>query len=161
MSRLVIVLPLTPLIVGDSFAVRDWPLHITVLPPFQSGAEPATIANAVAAACAGQHALSVVADHDELFGRRHDIPVTLVREHPELTRLHRTLVDAVRPFAAAPEEPAFTGDGFRPHVTVKGHARVSAGEALSLSQIAIVDMLPRAHPAGRTVLATYPLPRRP
>jgi 2'-5' RNA ligase len=161
MSRLVIVLPLSPLGVGDSFAVRDWPLHITVLSPFLSRAEPAAIAAAVAAACAGQGALRVVADRDELFGRRHDIPVTVVREHPALTQLHRTLIDAVRPFAAAPEEPAFTGDGFRPHVTIKGAARVSPGEVLSLGQIAIVDMLPRAHPAGRTVLAVYPLPERP
>lgn len=161
MSRLVIVLPLAPLTVGDSFAVRDWPLHITVLPPFLSNAEPAAIADAVAVACAGQGALRVVADQDAMFGRRHDIPVTLVREHPALTQLHRTLVDAVRPFAATPEEPAFTGDGFRPHVTVKGAARVSAGDVLSLSQIAIVDMLPRAHSAGRTVLATYPFPQRP
>lgn len=161
MSRLVIVLPLIPLGVGDSFAVRDWPLHVTVLPPFLSDAEPAAIVDAVAAACTGQGALRVVAEHDELFGRRHDIPVTLLREDPSLTRLHQTLVDAVRPFAAAPEEPAFTGKGFRPHVTIKGPARVSVGEVLSLSQIAIVDMLPRAHPDGRTVLATYPLPERP
>lgn len=161
MSRLVIVLPLAPLSVGDSFAVREWPLHITVLPPFLSGAAPASIAEAVAAACVDQGALRVVADHDELFGRRHDIPVTLVREHPALTRLHRTLVDAVRPFAATPEEPAFTGDGFRPHVTVKGHARVSAGDVLSLGQLAIVDMMPRAHSAGRTVLATHTLPQHP
>ncbi|KQW05063.1 hypothetical protein ASC66_15430 [Leifsonia sp. Root4] len=161
MSRLVIVLPITPLTVGDSFAVRDWPLHITVLPPFLSNAEPAAIADVVATACADQGALRVIADHDELFGRRHDIPVTLVREHPELTRLHRALVDALRPFAATPEEPAFTGDGFRPHVTVKGAARVSAGDVLSLSQIAIVDMMPRAHPAGRTVLATHNLQQRP
>ncbi|RZU67034.1 2'-5' RNA ligase superfamily protein [Microterricola gilva] len=161
MSRLVIVLPLIPLGVGDSFAVRDWPLHITVLPPFLSSAEPAAIADAVATACAEHGALRVVADHDELFGRRHDIPVTLVREHPALTELHRTLIDAVRPFATTPEEPAFTGDGFRPHVTIKGLARVNAGEELTLSQIAIVDMLPRAHAAGRTVLATYALQQRP
>jgi hypothetical protein len=147
--------------VGDSFAVRDWPLHITVLPPFLSAAEPAAIAEVVASACADQGALRVIAGPGELFGRRHDIPVTLVREHPELTRLHRTLVDALRPFAATPEEPAFTGDGFRPHVTVKGHARVSAGDMLSLRQLAIVDMLPRAHPAGRTVLATHNLQQRP
>lgn len=157
MSRLVIVLPLAPLAVGDSFAVQDWPLHITVLPPFLTSAEPAVITAAVAAACAGQGPLRVIADHDELFGRRHDIPVTLVREHPALTHLHRVLIDAVRPFAAAPEEPAFTGDGFRAHVTVKGAARVSAGEMLVLHQIALVDMLPRADPAGRTVLATHTL----
>lgn len=161
MSRLVIVLPLAPMSVGDSFAVRDWPLHITVLPPFLSAAEPASIADVVATACADQGPLRVIADHDELFGRRHDIPVTLVREHPELTRLHRTLIDALRPFAATPEEPAFTGDGFRPHVTVKGRARVSAGDVLSLRQLAIVDMLPRAHPAGRTVLAIHDLSHRP
>lgn len=147
--------------VGASFPVRDWPLHITVVPPFLSAAEPTAIADVVASACAEQSAFRVIAGDDELFGRRHDIAVTLIRDNPELTRLHRTLVDAVRPFAATPEEPAFTGDGFRPHVTVKGRARVSAGDVLSLRQLAIVDMLPRAHPAGRTVLAIHGLPQRP
>ncbi|CAN5152011.1 hypothetical protein BH09ACT6_BH09ACT6_09850 [soil metagenome] len=160
MPRLVVVLPLQPLKVGESFAVEEWPLHVTVLPPFLTEAEPGEIVAAIAAATSDRGALTVVAGHDEMFGRREDVPVTVVVENAELTRLHRTLVDAVRPLATAPDEPAFTGPGFRAHVTVKRQARVREGEVLRLAQIALVDMAPRSA-AGRTVLATLDLHEQP
>jgi hypothetical protein len=157
MPRLVVVLPLTPLEVGSSFAVSAWPLHITVLPPFLTDAPAREIAAAILAATRVHPPLTVVAGADELFGRRHTIPVSLVDASLELTALHRTLVTAIRPFAAEPDEPAFTGDGFRAHVTHKPPARVHPGDTLTLTQLALVDMLPRAHAAGRTVLAAHPL----
>ena len=157
MPRLVVVLPLTPLRVGSSFAVPAWPLHITVLPPFLTDAPTDEIAAAIAAATRVHPPLTAVAGRNELFGRRHDIPVALIEPNDQLTALHRTLVDAIRPFAAAPDEPAFTGPGFRAHVTHKPPATVQPGDTLTLTQIALVDMLPRTHAAGRTVLAAHPL----
>ncbi|SDR82908.1 2'-5' RNA ligase family protein [Microterricola viridarii] len=157
MSRLVIVLPLAPLAVGESFAVHSWPLHVTVLPPFLTTAEPEQIARALADASVGLPAITATAGADELFGRRHNVPVTVLEENPELTALHRALRAAVLPFATEPDEPAFTGPGYRPHVTVKQDRRVEPGQLLTLGQLAVVDMAPRAHPAGRTVLATLDL----
>ncbi|ANP74441.1 2'-5' RNA ligase family protein [Cryobacterium arcticum] len=156
MPRLVVVLPLAPLTVGASFAVAEWPLHVTVLAPFQTDAAPAAIGDALHAAVAGQPPLTLVAGADELFGRRHDIPVTLLLAHAGLDRLRDAVVDAIRPFATAPDEPAFAGPDFRAHVTHKPPARLHPGDTLTLSQIALVDMLPRAHAAGRTVLAAHP-----
>lgn len=158
MARLVVVLPLSPLQTGDAFAVQDWPLHITVLAPFLTDAEPAEIAAALAAVASSQTALTALAGRDEMFGRRENIPVTVVIDNPALTRLHSALVEAIRPLGASPHEPAFTGPGFRAHVTVKRNGRVHEGDALSLTQIALVDMTPRSGPSGRTVLATFPLP---
>lgn len=153
MPRLVIVLPLWPLHVGDTYPVAQWPLHITVLPPFLTSAAPAEIAQAMTKVALEQDSITAVAGQDALFGRRHDVPVTLLLENDRLHAVHAALVEAVRPFAADPAEPAFTGSGFRPHVTVKDDRRVYEGEQLSLTQIALVDMAARAAP-GRMVLAT-------
>jgi 2'-5' RNA ligase len=153
----VIVLPLTPLRVGDGFAVSSWPLHVTVLPPFLTDASTAEIAAVIATAARAHPPLTVRAGDDELFGRKHDIPVSLIEPNAELTGLHHALVDSIRPFAAIPDEPPFTGRGFRAHVTHKPPARVRPGDTLTLDQLALVDMLPRAHTAGRTVLAVCPL----
>jgi hypothetical protein len=157
MPRLVVVLPLAPLPVGAGFAVSTWPLHVTVLPPFRTDAPAADIAAAVAAATRAQPPLTVVAGADELFGRRHDIPVSVIEPSADLTALNRTLVAALRPFAAEPHEAVFVEPGFRAHVTHKPPARVHPGDILTFSQIALVDMLPRTDAAGRTVLATSPL----
>jgi 2'-5' RNA ligase len=157
MPRLVVVLPLEPLQEGESFAVKDWPLHITVLPPFSTEATVAQVADAIATATASQPPLTAIAGSDELFGRHHDIPVTVIVENEGLTRLHHALVDAVQPLAASPDERAFTGSGFRPHVTVKGDRRVAEGDQLTLPQVALVDMAPRKAHGGRVVLATRAL----
>ncbi|KFF60343.1 hypothetical protein JF66_05230 [Cryobacterium sp. MLB-32] len=159
MPRLVVVLPLTPLHEGDSFLVQDWPLHVTVLPPFLTDAEPGVIASAIAEAASSHRTLTAVAGQQEMFGRRTDVPVTVVVPTDELSRLHEDLIDAVRPFGAAPDEPAFTGNEFRPHITIKSHGRIDEGTALTLQQIALVDMAPRASSSGRSVLATFTLPR--
>lgn len=157
MPRLVIVLPVTPLRVGDSFAVSAWPLHVTALPPFLTDAPSVEIAAAIAGVARGRPPVPAVVGNDELFGRRHDIPVSLILPNEALTALHHALLRAIRPFAAVPDEPAFTGGGFRAHVTHKPPARLHPGDALSLTQLALVDMLPRAHTAGRTVLAAHRL----
>lgn len=157
MPRVVVVLPLTPLQTGDSFAVKHWPLHITVLAPFETDAAPAEIARVTAAALAGSLPFTVVAGPDELFGRHHDIPVTLIDDNAALTRLHNRLVKALRPLATSSNEAAFAGPNFRAHVTVKLQGRVHAGDELRLSQIALVDMAPRAATSGRMVLATLDL----
>ncbi|WP_157156115.1 MULTISPECIES: 2'-5' RNA ligase family protein [unclassified Diaminobutyricimonas] len=159
MARLVVVLPLEPLRIGQRFAVHHWPLHVTVLAPFTTHASPDEVATVISRTTDGQQAIRAVAGHDELFGRRHDVPVTVLVPNGALDTLHRTLVDAVRPYAASPDEPAFRGTGFRPHVTVKAHGRVLAGDRMLLEQLAVVDMSPRSDPRGRSVLAVHDLPR--
>jgi 2'-5' RNA ligase len=157
MSRLVIVLPLEPLTIGESFPVEAWPLHVTVLAPFATEAVPAVIADALAGLAAGVSSITARAGDDELFGRRHNIPVSLVDDHPGLFDLHDRLVEGIRPFASDPDEPAFTGSDFRAHVTMKQDRRVHAGDELHLTQLALVDMAARSLPGGRAVLATFPL----
>lgn len=157
MPRLVVVLPLAPLHTGESFLVHEWPLHITVLAPFATEAEPSVVARAIARATEGLPAITAAVGADELFGRRHNIPVTLVDDNEPLTELRRLLIANVRPLASAPDEPAFTGTDFRPHVTIKQDRRVDAGDVLVLDQVALVDMAARSLPGGRTVLATFPL----
>jgi len=157
MPRLVIVLPLTPLSEGDSFPVKDWPLHVTVLPPFLTDVDPAVIAAAIAAIASVHPTVTAVVGPKEMFGRRQDVPVRLVIPTESLSRLHAALIDAVRPHGASPDEPAFTGNEFRPHITIKNHAAIEEGTAFTLRQVALVDMAPRAATRGRTVLATYAL----
>lgn len=157
MSRVVIVVPLRPLTTGDSFRVPDWPLHLTVVPPFYTHASTETLAAVIDNVAARHPPLAVFAGEERLFGRNHTIPVNLVDDHPGLTELHRDLVAAVRPLAADPDERLFTATEFSPHVTVKNGRRVTAGDVLTLAQVALVDMAARADPSGRSVLSTSPL----
>ncbi|TDW28695.1 2'-5' RNA ligase superfamily protein [Cryobacterium psychrophilum] len=155
--RLVVVLPLSPLQVGDQFPVNEWPLHITVLAPFRTDAAPGHVAALIAAAASAEPAIPAVVGRKQMFGRRHDVPVSVMVENEALTRLHEQLVAAVGPLGESPQEPAFTGAEFTPHITFKNHGRMHAGDTVLLEQIAVVDMAPRSAAGGRTVLATVVL----
>ncbi len=92
-----------------------------------------------------------------MFGRRHDVPVTLIEDDGRLTGLRNALVGALRLPATSPRGRAVPPAPFRPHVTVKGERHATEGETLVLEQIALVDMAPRSSPGGREVLATTAL----
>ena len=69
MSRLVVVLPPSPLTVGDSVAVSEWPLHVTVLPPSLTDATGSEVGDTIRSAASAHRALPVMAAQGELFRR--------------------------------------------------------------------------------------------
>ena len=156
MPRVVVVIALEPLRAGTRFPVRDWPLHVTVVPPFSTRASVDDIARIIAETSSGFPPFEVRAGHSAMFGRRHDVPVTLVEEDARLGALHQALVAALEPLASAGDR-AFQSAPYSPHVTAKGDRRATQGEVLTLGQVALVDMAPRSSPGGREVLATIDL----
>lgn len=156
MPRVVVVIPLEPLRAGTRFAVREWPLHITVVTPFSTHASLDDVARLIAETSAAVASFEVTAGEGALFGRRHDIPVTLVEHDARLTDLHEALVGALTPLVS-PGGRTLQQSLYRPHVTSKGDRFATEGDVLMLAQLALVDMAPRSSPGGREVLATIEL----
>jgi 2'-5' RNA ligase len=138
MPRLVVVLPLVPMAAGVRFAFRDWPLHLTVVPVFETAASVEDIA-ARLATFAGRR-VTVTVGPDEGFGRSGGITAAVIEPSIELTALHGSLSAALAPLDF--ENPEYTGVGYRGHITVKPHGRVYPGDVLTLTQLALVDMTP-------------------
>lgn len=157
--RYVVVAPLTPMSVGDRFITREWPLHVTLLQVFASDATPAQIGRRLATVADAAPSLTVVAGADESFGPSRTIPVTVIEPSAALAALHTACVTAMDELRPVYENPEYMGEGFRPHVTVKRHARITAGEVVELRQIALVDMEPGQPDGGREVLAVRALGR--
>jgi len=147
MPRFVVILPLQPLAAGDRFTTRDWPLHVTIVPVFTSPASAADIASLLEC---NLPALTIVAGHDEGFGPKNALPVTVVEPSPELAALHLALIDLLQPQFKNPE---YTGDAYRAHITIKRGFRAVDGESYRLTQLALVDMEPEQELGMRRVLA--------
>ena len=156
MPRVVVVIPLEPLRAGTRFAVHEWPLHVTVVPPFSTHASVDDVARVIAETSSAVAPFEVTAGEGAMFGRRHDIPVTLVEDDARLTDLHDALVGALAPLASMGGRTLQQAQ-YRPHVTSKGDRHAITGEVLMLAQLALVDMAPRSSPGGREVLATIEL----
>jgi len=156
-SRLVIILPLRPLALGDAFTLRDWPLHITVAPTFVIfGGLPAVL-SAVTAVLSPHSALRVSVGPEEGFGHAMNVPVSLVDPTAELRLLHADLSAALVAVGARFDDPDYVGDAYRPHITLKGAAALPRGADVTLHQAAVIDMAPDGERRLRRVVWTTDL----
>lgn len=157
MAQFVVVLPLTPLAAGAGFATADWPLHVTLLPPFAIEVDAAAVAARLGRALLPPGPITAVAADDAWFGRRHSTLVTLLEPLPALVRLHERAVDAVSGLGARFRTPEHLRSGYRPHVTAQRAGKVASGALLRLDQLALIDLQPRKGEPARVVRATIPL----
>lgn len=154
MARFVVVLPLSPLTAGESFTVAAWPLHVTLVEPFATDRPADVVAVALGGVGRTARTISCTAGERAMFGRRHDVPVTLIRDGGELAALRATALAAL---AAADIDAGHVRTDYRPHVTVKRHGGVAPGDRVVLRQLALVDMRPSTGAHHRRVLGAWPL----
>ena len=154
MAHFVVVLPLSPLTAGESFTVADWPLHVTLLEPFTTDRPDEIVAAVLREVASGARPIRSTAGESALFGRRHDVPVTLIHDGGELSALRATTIAALDGAGVAAGRPR---TDFRPHVTVKRRGGVDPGDRVALRQLALVDMRPSSGAHHRSVLGAWPL----
>ena len=157
MARFVVVLPLVPLGAGDEFTVADWPLHVTLVEPFQTALDATEVARAVGRSVADAREVRATAGDEAQFGRRRNVPVTLVRDGGALGGLRERALEALRDAGIDLERSRLE---FRPHVTHKRHGRLRAGQRVDLRTVALIDMRPPQGAHHRRVIATWELRER-
>ncbi|SIN69757.1 2'-5' RNA ligase family protein [Agromyces cerinus] len=154
MTHFVVVLPLSPLGPDESFTVADWPLHVTLVEPFTTERPDELVAAVLGGVAREARPISSAAGEPAMFGRRHDVPVTLIRDGGEISALRSATLAAL---ATAGIEPGHLRIDFRPHVTVKRHGRLGTGDRVLLRQLALIDMRPSSGAHHRRVLGAWPL----
>ncbi|WP_022890826.1 2'-5' RNA ligase family protein [Agromyces italicus] len=156
MARFVVVLPLSPLSVGDEFTVAQWPLHVTLVEPFETELDADALCTAIAAGAesSGVRPITVTVGDDAMFGPRRDILVSLVRDGGEIATLR---VEAIAALRAEGVELRRVRSDFRPHVTAKRHWRVHRGDRLELGTLALVRLRPPETSHHGRILGSWPL----
>ena len=156
MARLIIVLPLLPLAAGDEFTVADWPLHVTLVEPFLTELEAVDVVAAIGPVAETAAPVHARAGEEAMFGRRGDVPVTLVRDHGELAVLRERTLNALSDAGIDLDRIRARND-FRPHVTRKQHGHLAPGARLVLDTVAVVDMRPAEGAHHRSVIQSWRL----
>jgi 2'-5' RNA ligase len=154
MTHFVVVLPLSPLTAGESFTVAGWPLHVTLVEPFAADRPHEVVAAALHGVARDARPITTTAGDPALFGRRHDVPVTLIRDGGEIAVLRTKALAALDAAEVGIGPPR---NDFRPHVTVKRHGAVNPGDRVVLRQLALVDMQPSSGAHHRSVIGVWPL----
>jgi 2'-5' RNA ligase len=135
------------------FPASDWPLHLTLVPPFDIDLAP----DAVAALFPKPAPITVTAGEEALFGARRSVPVTLIQASKDLTELHTALVDALETAGARIRDQKHIRAGYRPHATSQRSARLRAGDSVAVDSLALVDRAPVGLPGSRRIAALVPL----
>ena len=156
MGRFVVVLPVDGLAAGDAFPVAEWPLHVTLVEPFATRLPSAELAGLVGGAVGDAPAVETTAGDRAGFGRRGDVPVTLVHDDGALLAIRRRVLAALRD---ADVDVARARLEYRPHVTAKPHGEIAPGAGLRFGQVALIDMHPHGGAGMRAVVAAWPLGR--
>lgn len=154
MGRYAVVLPLEPLAAGEGFPVAAWPLHVTVVEPFETHHDRAWVADLLGGVLHGRRAIDAVAFDRAMFGPKRDVPVTLVRDGGPLGAMRTRLLRALR---EADVDVARARLDYRPHVTDSVNGSIAPGRAIRFTQAALVDLRPPEGPSMRTVAAVWPL----
>ena len=184
MRNLIAVAFVEPVAEGLEFPRDDWPLHLTLVkfdvvkagvvqsdvvePGQETRAEPAQGTPPAAGDPLAGHIAALMADPvaaalgcrisvggEAGFGRAGSIPVNLIEPSDELQVLHNELVRIVDQLPGRISTPAFTLEGYRPHVSHHGDKRLRQGDTFALDRIALVDMAPDGGHATRRILKLW------
>lgn len=154
MGRFAVVLPLEPLAAGDAFPASAWPLHVTVVEPFETHRDAGWVVALLGPVLHGRREIEAAAVDRAMFGTRRTVPVTLLRDDGPLGAMRVRLLAALR---EADVDVARARADYRPHVTDTSHGSVPPGSSVPLRQAALVDLRPPEGRAMRTVVAVWPL----
>lgn len=149
MARYVVVLPLALLEAGDEFTVADWPLHVTLVEPFDTATPADVLATALAQIARTAHPIGATAAEDAMFGARKDVPVSLITDGGEIRMLRTQALAALEPLGL---DARRVRPDFRPHVTAKHHGRLRPGDRVRFDRLALIDMRPSTGAHHREVV---------
>ncbi|MEV1129955.1 2'-5' RNA ligase family protein [Agromyces sp. NPDC049794] len=155
MARFVVVLPLVPLVADDTFTVAQWPLHVTLVEPFETEVDVDALQAAIAPVAADAAPITADVGADAMFGPRRNILVSLIDDDgAALLALRAAAMAALRERAI---DLGHTRTDYRPHVTAKQHGRVHEGDRLVLDSVALVRLRPPETSHHGRIVGSWPL----
>ena len=137
---------------GFEYASSSWPLHVTIADTFAVVRKDGDLDNKLSDLVSEKKPVTGVADHDEFFGAAQEVQVTILNMSDELVRLHYDVIGLLKGCGAVLNDPQYSEEGFRAHATVQPHARLTIGETVTLTKLAIIDMFPNEDPYQRKIL---------
>ncbi|GAB3523007.1 2'-5' RNA ligase family protein [Arthrobacter monumenti] len=141
MATFVAVAFIDPVHRGMVFSRGAWPLHIT-LTHFSSDLPPDRLAEILGQPARAALGAEILIGKDDMFGSRRTVPVSLVEHSDVLQRMHEDMVRALSENGADNTSPHFSGENYRPHVTVTDGRRVNRGDTFRINQVGLVEMRP-------------------
>lgn len=139
---------------GATFQASNWPLHATIADTFAIDWDVPTMIEKLTQLLSSHASATSVVEDDRLFGEQGQVRVALLKKTDDLVKLHQDVIEALEQGGWKPNDPQFAKEGFLPHSTVQGHARLDKGDEVIFNALTIIDMFPGEDPYQRRVVKT-------
>lgn len=141
MAHLTVILQPDAPVSGGVAEVADWPLHVTLVQAFRVEARAERVVQLIDDRLRRFEPLLVTGAAIEDFGPDADIEVTVLEHSAPLVEEHlELLADLASLPRFEPDAPAYSGSGYRPHVTACTSGSLPVGARMRLAWAAVVDM---------------------
>lgn len=137
--------------------MKDWPLHVTVVPLFSIDMTENELVHFVGEATKETSPAHAIADKDELFGVNHDLRVTILRMSPELKYLHKSIYHQLLSRGAVFDEPKYCNENYRAHATVQKSGRLKQSDRVLIDELTLIDMFHEQDVRQRRIVDTIKL----
>lgn len=157
MQKYVIATFLEPIIDGTEFDAKHWPLHVTLASNFVIDRKATGLFEKLSELGTNEQVIATTAGEDDYFGLHKQVHVTTLVMTPELRALHNNIIALLKNLGATFDEPQYQEKGYRAHVTVQADKRLHKGDAVSISNLTVVDMFPGNDIRRRRIMQTFRL----
>ena len=144
----------TPLPVGATFTMSEWPPHITLADVFAIDRAVTCIDQHLAALTTKSQPVTIAATRPGVLG---ETSVVLFKNTFALQQLHDSIIDLLGSRGAVFNHPEFTKTGFLPHSNTNTSTPIHPGDTLHITSLSLIDMYPDSDWQQRKVLATFML----
>ncbi len=141
---------------GDRFPKQDWPLHVTIAPPFSLGNFSPELDQGLRNLSESQTSFAARVGSEALFGPKQDVPVNLISSD-SLTELHGRIVSELEQHHASFRNRNHVETGYHPHVTHQQEGRLHEGQEITLRTIELVALTSPRDEEAREVIRSYHL----
>ena len=151
MGTYLISLPIVPVAVSEVYT--QLPLQCTVFQYFSTTKDLDVLRRELRYLCANTKPIEIIGGEPALFGPLEDVPVNRVEETPELRDLHAAAGTLLAELAATIHEPAWSGDGYRPHVSKVNGVGFGPEQRVIVDRLSLVSKLDTGR---KKIVAMFP-----
>lgn len=130
-----------------------WPLHITLATWFSCD-DVDGLRQKLGELANTSRPFVISVGGEALFGPNNDVPVNVIADQAEITRLHELLAQTVQASGGEFEPAVWIDKGYRAHITHHGDHRRRSGDKETVADFHLVRLLP---PNTCEVLVRYQL----
>jgi uncharacterized protein (DUF952 family)/2'-5' RNA ligase len=139
----------------EEFKSSEWPLHMTLLPPFTYNGLLDELCDELNTIAMTTRQFSVKTNGVAMFGPNKDIPVSLVKQNESLSVLHSKLTSLVTKLSLKYKHPFLSKNGYRFHITTQRGKKAPTDKNIEVVGFSLVDRKANDTPGLKKVVKSF------